>query len=207
VLAKRGDARSLQRWRLSLLAALAVALLSALVASSAIAATPRTLYTALLTTAYPDSQLPSGFSSAKISLQTPGKNATHYHAVGEVAVEVLGPDPNDGIGYVVFANNADALGDLNHPTLSTSGAKIRIVPGGVPGLKLPGHMWTGALTGTNGLGKKITDGLTLVAVVDHGVLVDAYTDSASNTESGNIPAAIALLRSAIRHLNAVESKH
>ena len=80
--------------------------------------------------------------------------------------------------------------------------------GGVPGFsKLPGHMYAGSITGKNAFGKTITDGVTVVAVVQGSVLVEAFTDSADSTDSGNIPAAISLLHSALKHLAKVSLSH
>jgi hypothetical protein len=180
-----------------------VAVSVVMAATAAAALSPTRLYQALLTKPYPDSQLPSGDTSAKVGLATASKSGLRYHVVGEVTVAVDGPDPDDGVGFDVFPNKSDALGDLNHPTLSGQ-EKLHIIPGGVPGYpKLPGHMWTGSITGKNALGKTITDGVTLVGVVRNDVLIDAFTDSADNTDSGNIPAALALIRSGLKHLSAV----
>lgn len=169
----------------------------------AAAPSPSKLYQSLLITPYPDSQLPSSFSSAKVSLQNPSSTARHYHVVGEVNVAVDGPDPDDGIGFDVYPTRADAIADLAHPAF-VAGEKIHVIPGGVPGFtKLPGHMYAGSITGKNAFGKTITDGVTVVAVVQGSVLVEAFTDSSDSTDSGNIPAAIALLHSALKHLAKV----
>jgi hypothetical protein len=175
---------------------------AAIAASATAALSPPKLYQALLTRPFPDSQLPSGFSSAKVGVQQPNKNGLRYHVVGEVAVSIDGPDPDDGIEFIVFPNHSDAVADLNHASFSGS-AKLHIVPGGVPGYaKLPGHMWIGSITGKNALGKTITDGVTLVAIAKGNVIVDAYTDSADNTDSGSVPAALALLRAGLRHVKS-----
>jgi hypothetical protein len=188
--------------RIAPIVAIGAAVCVVAAATAAPAISPAKLYQALLTRPYPDSQLPSGFTSAKVGLSTPSKTGLRYHAVGEVTVAVDGPDPDDGLGFNVFPNHSDALGDLNHPTFT--GQKVHIVPGGVPGYaNLPGHMWTGSITGKNAFGKTITNGVTLVAVVRNNVLVQAATDSADNADSGNIPAALALIRSGLRHLSSV----
>lgn len=86
------------------------------VAAAALASpSPQRLYTKLVTTAYPDSQLSSGFFSAKVSIGSPSDNAKKYHVVGEIDVAVDGPDPDDGIIYEVFPTAADARGLLAHP--------------------------------------------------------------------------------------------
>jgi hypothetical protein len=45
-----------------------------------------------------------------------------------------------------------------------------------------------------------------MAVVEGSVIVVAATDSADSTDSGNVPAALALLKSGIRHLQRVEAR-
>ncbi len=165
------------------------------------APTPQRLYLALAITAYPDSQLPSGFYSAKVSMGSPSDNAKKYHVVGEVDVVVNGPDPDDGIIYEVFPNAAGARGLLTHPKPN---GHVKVV-GKVPGYA--DSVWmTGSITGKNALGRKITNGVTLLAVARGNVLVEALTDSADNEASGNTPAALSLLKSSLRHLAAVQAR-
>ncbi len=181
---------------------LVIAALVAGVFAATASASPKSLYTALLTTAYPDSQLPSGFSSAKVSLEQPSSKAKGHHVVGEVGVAVDGPDPDDAIFYAVFPNPSDARADL-------SGAKPPgsvHVQGKVPGYKLPSIWFTGSITGKNAFGKTVTNGITVLAVADGSVLVGVVTDSADTIDSGNVPAALALLKSARRHLHAVQAR-
>jgi hypothetical protein len=180
------------------LIALATSTAFAVAASASLS--PHSLYTKLVTTAYPDSQLPSGFFSAKVSVGDPSSNAKKYHVTGEVDVAIDGPDPDDGIIYEVFPSPADARGLLAHP--KTSG-HTKVV-GKVPGYSR--SVWMiGSVTGKNALGKTITDGITVMAVAKGNVLVEAFTDSADNQSSGNTPAALALLRSALRHLAKVSA--
>jgi hypothetical protein len=94
-------------------------------------ASPQRLYTALLTTSYRDSELPSGFFSAKVSLSKAGSAA-------------------------------------------------------------------------NAFGKIVKNGLTAAIVVKGSVLIAALTTSADNEDSGNVPEALALLRSGIRHLLLID---
>jgi hypothetical protein len=163
----------------------------------------KSLYTALLTTAYPDAQLPSGFSSAKVSLSTPSKQGQKYHVVGEISVAVDGPDPNDGIFYYVFPNVTDAMGDL---TNAKPKGNLHIMPGGVPTYPAKSScMYAGSVTGQNVLGKNVTDGLTAAFVVKGNMIVGSLNTSADNTDSGNVPAALELLKSALRHLAAVKT--
>jgi len=109
------------------------------------------LYEALLKTPYPDSQLPSGFSSAEVGGSSPSSGARSLHVIGEVEVVVNGPDLDDALLYVVFPDTADAEADLARR--KPRGGNMHIVPGGVPGSSLPGHMWAGSITGRNGRGR------------------------------------------------------
>lgn len=170
-------------------------------ASAAIS--PTKLYAALLTKSYPDSQLPNGFLSAKVGISSPSKAAKKLHVVGEVEVDVDGPDPDDGLLYVIFPKVSEAKADLaRKPT----GGHMHLIPGGVPGIKLPSQLWAGSITGKNAFGKTVTDGATAVDVRKGNVVLGAITDSSDNKNSGNIPGAIALVKSGLHHLSAVEKK-
>jgi hypothetical protein len=180
------------------------ALLFAAAANAAI--TPKKLYMALLTRPYPDSQLPNRFSSARVGITAAIKATQSHQVVGEVGVVVDGPDPNDSIDYGVFASARDARADIRNAAPSGSGIRLHIVPGGVPGFThLPGHIWTGFVTGENALGHTVTYGATIVVVAKTNVLIVASTTSAHKTRTGNLRAALALLRSGLRHLSRIEA--
>lgn len=180
---------------------LAAAAITASLTVSAALASPMHLYTALLTTSYPDSQLPTGFSTAKVSVAKPDK-AKKHHVVGEVEVDINGPDVYDLVIYAVFPNPADARADLVDAKPSPNAHRV----GAVPGFRLPSVWDSGSVTGTNSFGKTVTDGLTGMFVVDGSVIIGAVTTSADNETSGNVPAALALLKSGIRHLQRIESR-
>ncbi len=182
----------------SLKLALVVGLMAFLAATAA--ASPKTL-NAALAKAYPDSQLPAGFSSAKITRVGISPVAVKHHAVGEVGVAVKGPDPGDFVFYVIFSKQADARGDLADARLGGSDHRI----GKVPGYKLPSSWYAGTYTRKNAQGKTVTHGLTGMFVADGSVLVVVVTDSVKKG-SGDVPAALALLKSALAHLHRVEAK-
>jgi hypothetical protein len=182
----------------SLKVALVVAVMVLLAGTAS--ASPKTLYEALAK-AYPDSQLPAGFSSAKVTRAGVSPTAHRHHAVGEVGVAVKGPDPGDFIFYVIFSTPAEAGIDLADARLG--GREHRI--GKVPGYKLPSSWYTGSDTRQNAQGRKVTHGLTGMFVADGSVLVAVVTDS-THKGSGNVPAALALLKSALGHLHRVEAK-
>ena len=155
-------------------------------AAVAIALTPQALLAKLLRTPVTRSELPFGFSAPRVARQPLQANGIKYHAVGQVAVALGGPDREDAFAYEVFKTRRAALADLHHPVLT---AGVRIV-GSVPGVK------NGVLLRSEGAGGVIADAVT---VVDN-VLVQAVTSS----RRGNPAAAIALLKAAIAHLQRVE---
>jgi len=162
-------------------------------------ASPRGLYSALLSAPYRNSELPHGFRSAKIGAATPSADAKRHHAVGEVEVAVQGPDPNDGIFYGVFPTQADAKAVVySRPNQNFH----RLGP--VPGYRQPSAWFTGSVTGKTSSGQRVTHGVTAMAVVQGSVLVGVITDSATVTLGGDVPAARSLLASALRHLARVQ---
>jgi hypothetical protein len=185
--------------------AAAVCVIAATVASAVAAGSafglPQGLYTALLTTSYRDSELPSGFFTAKVSLSKPQSPAKSHHVVGEVEVDVNGPDPTDAILYAVFPSGHDATADLVFAKPKDGGRLI----GKVPAYKIPSALFAGTLSGKNAFGQSVKNGITAAAVVKGSVLVAAITTSSDNPDSGNVPAALALLRSGLRHLSRVEA--
>jgi hypothetical protein len=114
---------------------------------------------------------------------------------------VTGPDAVDGIIFEVFPTAADARGDLAHPALKGDEHLI----GRVPGYSLPGDMFAGSVSGHDVSGKPVRNGITYVSVAQGNVLVAGASVSADNTEGGNVPAALALLRAALKHLQMVSS--
>jgi hypothetical protein len=159
--------------------------LAALVAVAGL--TPQALLTKLLTTPIKASELPAGMFKAKPKLarQPLGPNGIKYHAVGEVAVLLKGPDTEDAFAWEAFKTHANAIADLDHPALSTSLKITDTVPGYKDSLLLRGTL----------SGQTLYDAVT----VDGTVLIQAVTVSAKGNKAG----AIALLRAAVKHLHAV----
>ena len=152
--------------------------------------------TKLVTTPIKSSQLPSGYYSAKVGLSKPSDNAKKHHVVGEVEVDI---DSDAGILYIVFPTRKDALADWYGADLKK--AKTRLpAPASFP---KPSIIANSSITGNNAFGKKVTNGVTVLGYVSQNVIVEATTISTDNTESGDIPGAIALGRYALRHLSAV----
>lgn len=155
----------------------------------------------MLTSKIPSSQLPSGFYSASTGVAQPSSRAKRHHVVGEVQIDIDSGDA--GIFYLIFQTPKDALADWKDVDLAhQSGMKGRLpVPSGFP---TPALMLNGSITGKNFLGKKVTNGITLLAFVAGSVIVESVTTSTSNTESGDVPATVSLGKLAFRHLRQVE---
>jgi hypothetical protein len=173
---------------------------------------PAKLYHALLTTPFPDSQLPYAFGVGQIGRLTPSKNARSHHIVGfEIVVAVLVPvggpdvgDVGDDIVYGVFPTAADARADINGAVPS---AHAHYVPGGVPGYGSPTNRLVAGSTTANVNGKTITYGVTIASVAKGNVVVSTISEVDDRTTSGNLHVALALLRSGLSHLAKVEAGH
>lgn len=147
--------------------------------------TPADLLTTLLKTPIAKSELPAGYSKPKIARQPLSANGKKYHAVGEVAVLVQGPDTEDAFSWMAFKSHANAVGDLDHPALSKSIKVVDTVPGYKESLLLAGTL----------SGQKVFDAAAVVG----NVLVQGVTVSPRGNKAG----AIALLRAAVKHLQRV----
>jgi hypothetical protein len=158
-----------------------------LLAAVVISPTPQTLLTKLLRTPITKAELPFAYSKPKVAKQPLGASGKRYHAVGQVAVLLTGPNPEDAFAWEVFRRRVDALSDLHHPVLTNGTRIVGTVPGVKDGVLLRGR--------ANGL--ELADAVT---VVDN-VLVQAVTASAR----GDPAAAIVLLKAAISHLRKVQA--
>ena len=151
-------------------------------ATSLAVASPQALLTSLLKTKIAASELPIGFSNARAEKQALSANARKHHGVGLVDVALKGPDSVDAFAWIVFPKHANAIADLDNPTLGNGVKVIDVVPGIKESLVL-----TGTLNG-----KKITD----AAAVDGNVLIQGVVVSSTV----RTPTAIILLKAAIAHL-------
>jgi hypothetical protein len=165
------------------------------------AKTPYGLYQALLTTAIPDSQLPTGHFSAKPGIGSLSSNSKSHHALGEVDVDI--DDGQAAIVYEVFPSRALAVADFkagrpNYKKIPS--ATVMTAPSRFP---WPAVMVSGTVTGKNAFGKTVKNGTTLLAFTSKNVIVEAATVSTSNTVSGDVPGTIQLGDFALKHLSAV----
>ena len=158
-----------------------------LLAAAAITLPPNTLVARLLATPVARSELPAGFSKPRVAKQPLGPNGIKYHAVGQVAVSVTGPDAEDAFAWEVFKTAKAARADLHHPSLTNGVRIVGTLPGITDGILLRGRL----------NGQELADAVTVVG----NVLVQAVTAS----PHGNPGGAIALLKAAIAHLKKVEA--
>ena len=183
------------RLRPVILAAGGILLLSLVgIPAAAAAPTPKALYTALLTSPIPRSQLPAGLQSPRVKSKSiaAGSNPSRHHVVGEVEVNL-----NSGqakIVLVVFPTRGDALG--NHADgvkglTAVTGIRVQLSAPGLPG---PSLIINGS---ENGLG------VTQVSFVAGNVGMNAQA-TRLNSKSGDIQGTLSLARFALRHLRAVQ---
>ena len=181
------------------LAVLAAVCGSAFAGSSA--KTPYGLYQALLTTAIPDSQLPTGHFSAKPGIGSLSSNSTSHHALGEVDVDIDGGQA--AVVYEIFPTRALALADFKAGKPNLKKIPSATVMAAPPRFLWPALMVSGTLTGKNAFGKTVKNGTTVLAFTSKNVIVEAATISTSNTASGDVPGTIQLGDFALKHLNAL----
>jgi hypothetical protein len=165
---------------------------------------PTALYQALLTTSY--GKVPSGFYDAKVGVDDLSKLDKRHHAVGAVLV-TIGGAADAAIYYTVFPTAADAKARLAEPHGSTSG-DIRLVSyrtmGRVPGFRRPCVWATMTIEGTNAFGKTVRNGVTAMGIARGNVVISTATISTDNEQSGDVPGALRLLKSALAHLSAIK---
>jgi hypothetical protein len=160
------------------------------------AATPRTLYQALLTTSLsPSKPVAQTFFADTVEAAEPSKNSKRHHAVGEVTITLNNGDAL--VRYVVFPRVADALAAWR------TAAKL---PGQRDSLPLSGFPKPSAIINGSFADQGHLYGYTNAAFVSLGVLVEGETISTTSKVSGDVSGAIRLLRWARAHLAAIRAK-
>jgi hypothetical protein len=117
--------------------------------------------------------------------------------LGVVGFAATGNSTEGLIYYAVYPTFADARAIETKPNLDPS---VRLLARSVPGFALPGLTLSEPVSATTGQGKTVTVTLTIASVAEGNVVVAAGTVN-SQRENGERP----LLRSAVRHLLAVET--
>ena len=112
-------------------------------------------------------------------------------------VNVDGPDPKDGVLFVVFKTPAGAAAGLAAAVPTSPGLALKISG------KVPGHpssaLYRGTATTTDALNNATTQGVTYAVVAEGNVLVAGFTYSIY-AKSGNPGGAQKLANSGIAHL-------
>ena len=160
---------------------------------------PTMLLHALAKTTYPRTQLPVGYTSAKVG--NAGKLAgpsPGHTLLGTVGFAVTGPNADGLVYYSVYPNADDARAIETDPVLDPG---MRIVERSVPGFKSPGLTLTVPTTGTNSHGKTVAVTLTVASVAEGNVVAIGATVDQANSHAER-----PLLQSAVRRLLAIEAK-
>jgi len=166
---------------------------------AALTTSPTLLLHALAKTTYPRTQLPAGYTSAKVG--NTGKLAgpsPGHTLLGTVGFAVQGPNADGLVYYSVYPNANDARAIETDPILDPG---MRIIERSVPGFKLPGLTLTIPTTGTNSHGKTVAVTLTVASVAQGNVVAIGATVDQANSHVER-----PLLQSAVRHLLAIEAK-
>lgn len=161
------------------------------------------LHNTLLTAKYPDSQMPRNSYAEKPLAFAPDKAEREQHELGIVQVPVAASDQYDAVRYDFFTNGSSAKAAMEG---RQEILHQHLLPGGVPGSgNLPSRFWLGSVRTKDSNGRPTIDGIALPRVVTGNIVVSAIAVSGFSTNKGDVPAAVALLRSALRHLRIVEA--
>lgn len=178
-----------------MLALAALTVVALLVIPTAGAKTPQQLKAALLAARY--TGLPTGFSNPKVTFEKPSRKGS----IGAVAVEVSGPDASNAALFSIYQTRAAALAAIKSPKPTED---VKVV-GRAPGWGKQSVMMMGSVTGENWFGKKVTTGVTLLAVLRGNVIVQSYSASLTNEDSGDVLSARKLLAWAVKQLDRVST--
>jgi hypothetical protein len=156
---------------------------------------PEDLYNALLNTPFTESELPKGFTNPRVKKHDPDAEARQFNVVGQVDVDVDGPDDANAIGYLVFPTPADARNF--HERGRFSGARVT-GNFSASDIAFPSRCETLVPTGS---GQSGAASLCRVLVGNVEVLGGSLVKS--DTRKGNNDHAVALAKVGIEHLKAV----
>lgn len=173
-----------------------LALAGVLAGGASPASPPTSLVASLRTAGYPDAALPGGFSSASTVRPALAAHSRVNGAIGEVEIDVDGPDPAAGIVFVVFRTAAGAHADLAGVPLAPDGLSVSAA-GKIAGYAASA-MFRGTITQTNALANTTVDSATFAIVQQGNVIVAGFTYALA--QKGNGYGALMLMRSGINHL-------
>ncbi len=142
-------------------------------------------------------ELPAGFFNPQVSSGTLDEQDRRLRAVGQVDVDVEGPDDADLIIYIVFNNDADARNYVNNAAIEGAGTTVTgsFDPAG---LASPSKCFTGV--STSGSTK---NGISGCLVSSGHVVVFGAAVLAGNTQRGNNQSALNLTKAGVEHLKKV----
>jgi hypothetical protein len=178
-----------------------VAILAA--GSLATVAAGASLYSLLRTTTYPDISLPAPFSSARVVASSPTAQARSLGAVGQLEVQLVGPDPTDGILFTVFKSEAAARAGLASVLPTTPDLHLQA------GAKVPGYTtsgsWAGWVPDVDAINQETRRTVIFAVVQEGSVVVSGFTYSVY-ANRGNRAGAFALAKSGAAHVRALTAR-
>jgi hypothetical protein len=158
---------------------------------------PVALLRALKATAFPPTELPRGYTS--VTIGSTGKLAgpsPGHTLLGVVGFSARGTGGEGLIYYAVYPSSTDARAIETKPTLDPT---MRLLARSVPGFSQPGLTLSEPVSAKTAQGKAVTVTLTIASVAEDDVVAAAGT-----VDGPGMHAERALLRSALRHLQAVD---
>lgn len=160
-------------------------------------ATAQQLHDALLASEFAVADLPRGFSSPETSAGNAGSGPTTYKVIGQIDIDMGGPDAFNAILFLVYPTDADAKARYDDVATSTGFTMTgEFVP---TGFTTPAKCLT---TTTQSQGQTL--GITYCITIVGNVEIQGISALTTNTTRGNNDNAAALAKSAITHLNKVK---
>jgi hypothetical protein len=160
-------------------------------------ATAQQLFDALLDSEFAVSDLPRGFTSPETSEGNAGAGPESHKVLGQVDIDMDGPDAFDAILFLVYPTDADAKARFDD--VATSSGFTRTGEFAPTGFTTPAKCLT-ATTQSQGQTLGITYCITIVGNVE----IQGISALTTNAMRGNNDNASALAKAAITHLNKVK---
>ncbi|MGI8554138.1 MAG: hypothetical protein ACR2PL_25630 [Dehalococcoidia bacterium] len=160
---------------------------------------PRDIYASLLAAPFADNEFPNGFSGAKVSQGTLDPMTAMYNAIGQVNVDLSGPDAGDAIGYVIFADAAGARADFAAPPVVPANTQITDMFS-LGGFAFPVLVYTAAVSDASGTP---VGGLSICGVLVDTAVVVGISAQPGNVASGSTDNACLLAEAAVAHLQSI----
>ena len=165
-----------------------------LAATAGAAQSPQALVSALVEAKVTSADLPHGYSAPVVSVYKISADVKKHGAIG--GAQIFADGGNEAVIYIVFKTPALAAADWKHANFH--GAQTSAAPSSIPKPNVQINTSAGATVN----GKKITFGLTEIAMLSGNVIVQSITTSTKSTKHGDVTGAVLLAQFAQKHLTA-----